>query len=600
MRKRITLVIIVVALFVLFGGLSFAVGMYFDYLWFAELGKTVVFTTALYAQSLLASGLLLISFLFIFLNFVHANRGPGLIQIGIPTPTGQITAYTVSSTVVQRVAGLVAVIVGLLVAMGEASNWEIVWRWLHRVDFKTKDPVFSHDISFYFFTLPFVQEIIRLGLILSFLALIGVLVLYYFKGSLSWRRLRDAVSKTRAGVHISLLAALIFVLLAASAYLDRYEVLFGDHGIFSGANYADLHARVPMLTVLAIAALVGAVLWIINAFVASNRAGIVAVLLYIVMMLAGNVYPALLQNFIVTPNELSKENPQIKNNIEATLHAYGLSDVEDRSLSGDKALTPQDIQNNSATIHSIRLWDHEPLLDALKQIQEIRTYYDFITVDNDRYFVNNELQQFMLSPRELNSSSLPERNWINESLSYTHGYGVAVGPVNQMTSEGLPVLNVQNIPPISSSPIFKITRPEIYYGELTNGYAVVKSGQKEFDYPSGEADVYATYQGTGGVPVNSFFRKLLFAFYFKDANIVLSPLVNSESRFLYNRDIKSRMQPDRPFPVVGSGSLHCYFPGSTVLGSGWVYDFRPVPFFQRNQRCGKLHPKFRKDGSGCI
>ena len=550
MRKRITLVIIVVALFVLFGGLSFAVGMYFDYLWFAELGKTVVFTTALYAKSMLASGLLLISFLFIFLNFVYANRGPGLIQIGIPTPTGQITAYTVSSTAVERLAGLAALVLGLLVALGEASNWEIVWRWLHRVEFKTKDPVFFHDVSFYFFTLPFVQEIVRLGLILCFLVLIGVAILYYFKGSLSWRRLRDAVRKTRAGVHISLLAALIFFLLSVSAYLDRFEVLFENHEIFSGASYADLHARIPLLTVLAIVAFVGGLLWIFNAFVAGNRAGIASVLLYVVFMAVGNFYPALMQKFIVSPNELDKENPQIKNNIEATLKAYGLSDVEDRSLSGDKALTPQDIQNNSATIHSIRLWDHEPLLDALKQIQEIRTYYDFITVDNDRYYLNNELQQFMLSPRELNSASLPERNWINERLSYTHGYGVAVGPVNQMTSEGLPELCVQNIPPISSSPVFGIKRPEIYFGELTQGYAVVKSGQKEFDYPSGEANVYATYQGTGGVPVTSFFRKLLFAIYFRDANIVLSPLVTSESRFLYERDVKSRMSRLAPFLLL--------------------------------------------------
>jgi uncharacterized membrane protein (UPF0182 family) len=202
------------------------------------------------------------------------------------------------------------------------------------------------------------------------------------------------------------------------------------------------------------------------------------------------------------------------------LLAYGLSKVEERSLSGDKALTPQDIQNNATTIRNIRLWDHEPLLDALKQIQEIRTYYDFVSVDNDRYFLNNEPQQIMISARELNSVSLPERNWINERLSYTHGYGAAIGPVNRMTNEGLPVLSVQNIPPVSASPEFKIDRPEIYFGELTRGYVIVKSGQKEFDYPSGDANVYTTYQGTGGVPVNSFFRKLLFALYFRDANII--------------------------------------------------------------------------------
>jgi uncharacterized membrane protein (UPF0182 family) len=572
MRKRITLAIIILALFVVFGGLSFALGLYFDYLWFAELGKTVIFTTVFYAKSTLASGLLLVSFLFLYFNFLFANRGPGLIQIGIPTPTGQITAYTVTPTMVQRLSAAIAVFIGLLIGTTGAGNWEVLWRWMNRVSFNSKDPVFSRDVSYYFFTLPLAREIVRLGLILTFVALIGVVVLYYFKGILSWRKLREAGRGTRTGVHISILAALIFLLLAASAYLDRFDLLFGDHDIFSGASYADLYARLPMLNVLVVAALIGAALWIFNVFAARNRAGIAAILLYVVVMFAGNLYPAILQKFIVDPNELDKESPQIQHGIDATLHAYGLSKVEERSLLGDKKLTPQDIQANSATIHSIRLWDHEPLLDALKQIQEIRTYYDFVSVDNDRYKLNSELQQIMLSARELNSTSLPERNWINERLSYTHGYGLTLGPVNRMTTEGLPVLFVQNIPPVSDSPVFKIDHPEIYFGELTNGYAIVKSGQKEFDYPSGDDNVYTTYHGTGGVPVNSFLRKLLFAFYFRDANIVLSPLVTSNSRFLYNRDVQTRMSKLAPFlimdqdpyMVISEGKLFWIQDGYTV------------------------------------
>jgi uncharacterized protein len=550
MRKRITLTVILVALFVLLGGLSFAVEMYFDYLWFAELGKIAIFTTSLYAKSLLGSGILLVSFLFLYFNLFFANRGPGLIQIGIPTPTGQITAYTVQPETVRRGSGVLALLIGLFLAIGGASNWENVWRWTHRVAFNAKDPVFLKDISFYFFSLPLMQEVVRYGLTLSFLALAAVVVLYYFKGTLTLRKLREATGRSRSSIHISLLAAIIFLFLAASAYLDRYAILFGSHDVFSGANYSDLHARVPMLTVLAIAALVGALLWLINAFASRNRAALVAVLLYFVVLFGGNLYPAIVQKFIVSPNEFDKESLQIKHNIDATLNAYGLSNVEERNLSGDKALTPQDIANNAATIHSIRLWDHEPLLDALKQIQEIRTYYDFVSVDHDRYLLNGELQQFMLSLRELNSASLPERNWINERLSYTHGYGAAIGPVNRMTSEGLPVLTVQNIPPVSSYPIFKIDRPEIYFGELTKGYAVVNTGQKEFDYPSGEANVYSTYQGTGGVPVQSFFRKLLFAFYFRDANIVLSPLIKGESRFIYYREVKERLSRVAPFLML--------------------------------------------------
>lgn len=551
MQKRITWMVILIALFVLLGGLSFAVGMYFDYLWFLELGKTSLFTTMLYAKSMLGSGTLLISFLFLYLNFLIANRGPGLIEIGIPTPTGQITAYRVQPEAVRRGAGVLAAFLGMVLGAGQAAQWEKAWSWLHRVPFNVADPIFSRDIGFYFFSLPFWRDVVRLGLILGFLSLIGAVVLYYFKGVLSLRTLQEAGRKRNwPGIHLSLLAAWIFILLGCSAYLSRYELLFSANDVFSGASYADLHARMPMLSLLAAAALLGAALWVYNAFSAKNRAGVAAVALYLVVTLAGSLYPAFVQKFIVAPNELDKESPQIAHNIKATLQAYALSGVEERDLSGDKALTPQDIESNSATIHSIRLWDHEPLLDALKQIQEIRTYYDFISVDNDRYRFNGELQQLMLSARELNSSSLPERNWINERLSYTHGYGVALGPVNRMTSEGLPVLHVQNIPPISEHPEFKIDRPEIYFGELTRGYALVKTRQKEFDYPSGEENVYATYQGTGGVPVQSFLRKLLFAFYFRDINIVLSPLITSESRFLYFRDVKERMSRLAPFLML--------------------------------------------------
>jgi uncharacterized protein len=551
MQKRITWIVILVALFIILGGLSFAVGMYFDYLWFLELGKAALFTTTLYAKSMVGSGLLLASFLFLYLNFIFANRGPGLIEIGIPTPTGQITAYRVQPETVRRGAGVLAALLGILIGASQAGQWETIWLWMCRVPFHVSDPIFSKDISFYFFTLPFLQGVLRLGLILCFLALVGTVVLYYFKGALTFHKPIDAsIKSSRAGSHVSVLAAFIFILLAFSANLSRYDLLFSTNDVFSGASYADIHARLPMLTLLAIAAAIGALLWIYNIYAAKKRIGAIAVALYVIVLVLQGLYPSLIQKFIVDPNEFDKEKPQIAHNIQATLQAYGLSNVEERDLSGDKALTPKDIESNAATIHSIRLWDHEPLLDALKQIQEIRTYYDFISVDNDRYSLNGELQQFMLSARELNSSSLPERNWLNERLSYTHGYGAALGPVNRMTSEGLPVLHIQNIPPVSEHPIFQIKRPEIYFGELTDGYAVVNTEQKEFDYPSGEANVYSKYQGTGGVAVKSFFRKLLFALYFRETKIVLSPQVTSESRFLYFRDVQQRLNKLAPFLLL--------------------------------------------------
>ena len=569
MRKRFSLIVVVVALFLLLGGLSFAVDLYFDFLWFQELGKSVVFTTALVAQSMLASLTLLAAFIFLFLNLLHANRGPGEIQLGIPTPTGQITAYVVTRQMVHRIAGLAALVVSAFLGLREAQQWERVWRWLNKVDFGTTDPIFGRDISFFVFSLPLMGEVVSLAMVVCLLAGAGTLILYYFKGALS---IHSLSKRGHIRTHISLLLALFFLLLSANAYLDRFQVLYSSGGPMFGATYADLHGRLPLLNLQVAAAIVGALLLAYNAFAVRNVAAIGGIGLYFAVALLGGVYPALLQKFVVAPNELGRETPQIEHNIRATLHAYGLQRVEERNLSGDKALSRQDIQDNAATVQSIRLWDHEPLLDAFSQIQEIRTYYDFATVDNDRYMLNGMSQQMMISPRELNSVSLPERNWINEHLSYTHGYGVTLGPVNRVTREGLPVLLVQDIPPRALEPSLAITRPEIYYGELTKGYVIVKTSEKEFDYPAGEENVYATYKGEGGVPVRSFLRKLLFAIYFKDPNIVLSPMLKADSRFLYFRDIRTRVQKVAPFVtldqdpyiVISDGKLYWIQDGYTT------------------------------------
>ncbi|HSW39620.1 MAG TPA: UPF0182 family protein [Acidobacteriota bacterium] len=547
MRKKIIWIIVLAPILVLAGGLSFAVELYFDYLWFEELDKTTVFTTMLFAKSIIGSVTLLVSFLFLHINFIIANRGPGNIEIGIPTSRGHITAYRVMPATVRKITGIIAALTGLIAGITFAAHWERVWRWLHRVEFDAVDEVFSRDISFYFFSLPFLNDALRLGLLLSVAALTVSAVLYYFKGILTWRKRENTPGSAWVKTHLCFLTALVFLFLSASAYLARYELLFGTHNVFSGASHTDLHGRLPLLTALAAAALIGSMLWVVNAFSAGNKSGMAAVALYVVVFAAGAAYPALIQKFVVAPNELSREAPQIEKNIRATLKSYALDDVDERNLTGDQALTARDIEANAATIRGIRLWDHGQLLDALKQIQEIRTYYDFVSAHNDRYVIDGQLRQFMLSVRELNSASLPERNWINEHLSYTHGYGAAIGPVNRMTPEGLPVLYVKDIPPVASHELLRIERPEIYYGELTDGYALVKTGQEEFNYPSGETNVYTTYAGDGGVPVRSFFRKILFAVYFRDINIAISPLLTGESRFLYYRDIERRMRRVAPF-----------------------------------------------------
>jgi len=295
---------------------------------------------------------------------------------------------------------------------------------------------------------------------------------------------------------------------------------------------------------------------------------IVAISLYTIVGIVSALVPSLFQKLVVAPNELVKETPFIKNNIAATRKAYGLDKIEEREITADKPLTSSDIAANSLTVKNVRLWDREQLLSTFSQIQEIRTYYEFISVDNDRYMINDEIRQIMLSPRELASESLPNKSWINEKLSFTHGYGLAAGPVNLVTAKGLPVLFVKDLPPKSEFEQLNINRPEIYYGEKTNDYVIVNTKSKEFDYPKGDENVYTTYQGKGGVKIDSFLKRLFFAIKFSSLKLFLSNDVTSKSRILYYRNIKERVEKivpfltlDRdPYAVVADDKIY------------WIYD----------------------------
>src|SRR5437016_3272449 len=254
----------------------------------------------------------------------------------------------------------------------------------------------------------------------------------------------------------------------------------------------------------------------------------------------------MVQKLVVAPNELVKETPQLASHIAATRRAWGLDNVVTRDLTGEARLTERDIRANRPTIDNVRLWDRDPLLQTFGQLQEIRTYYDFVSVDDDRYWIDGQYRQVLLSPRELNSASLPTRTFINERLTFTHGMGLTMAPVNQVTTEGLPVLFIKDLPPVSTISI-KLTRPQIYYGELTNQYVFVGTRQQEFDYPAGETNIYTTYKGRGGVPIGSFLRRLLYAFQFGSLKILLSDDIKGNAKVLYRRNIVERATTAMPF-----------------------------------------------------
>jgi uncharacterized membrane protein (UPF0182 family) len=337
------------------------------------------------------------------------------------------------------------------------------------------------------------------------------------------------------------------VSLAFRAWLGIPATLTTQSGIIHGASFVDVYATIPTQWVLVAASLIGAALIAYQTTMTRRWPFLAAVGLYVGVAILGNLYGFALQRLYVAPNEQVRELPFIEHSIEATRSAFALDRVEERSISGDATLTRADIANNAATLDNVPLWNEVPLLDTFGQIQEIRTYYDFVSVDNDRYVIDGKYRQIMLSARELNSESLPSATWINQRLTFTHGYGLTLGPVNEVTPEGLPVLFVKDLPLQSTTPDLKVTQPAIYFGERSNDHVYVKTATQEFDYPRGDANVFGTYSGKGGVEIGGVFRRLLLAVRFSSPDTFFSPNLNADSRVLMYRRIAERVNRIAPF-----------------------------------------------------
>jgi hypothetical protein len=415
------------------------------------------------------------------------------------------------------------------------------------VPFGESDPIFGRDIGFYFFTLPALTTIAHWLFLLLLVCLVGAALLYVVRGSVEFSEQSGLSLERGPRTHLLSLAAGLFLVLAWQSYLGMPNLLFSTKGPVAGATYTDVNATLPLLYLEVGVAVLVAVLAAASLFREGIGLLVAGVGLYLLALVAGWIYPAIVQRFSVAPNELAKETPYIIHNIAATRKAFGLERVEERELTGETALAAKDIRENQPTINNIRLWDQRPLLDTFSQLQEIRTYYDFKAVDNDRYRLDGELRQVMLSPRELPADQLPNRNWINEHLTFTHGFGLTLGPVNQVRTDGQPVLFVKDIPPATTIAALKIERPEIYFGELSNDRVYVKTKAKEFSYPAGEENVFANYAGEGGVPVGSTWRQMLFATRFADLKLLLSEDLTPESRVLFKRNISERLVEVAPF-----------------------------------------------------
>jgi len=528
------------------GALGQAVPLYTDWLWFKEVGFTQVFTTRLALNGWLFLGLGGVVFAFLFLNLSVAARTapPDVLweledQLGLP---GRAVLEPLVRRLLLPVIGVIALFAG---ARGSGA-WDTVLSYVNATPFGRTDPLFGRDLGFFVFELPVWRLIYgwAIGLVAGTLILTAAVYVLQRSLVLTAHGPRLAAS---ARTHLLGLGAFLLVLRGVGFWLDRFDLLYSPRGLVFGASYTDVHASLPVLGWLAVLALLCAGACVFQMFRPGWRflvAGLVTLALFWIGGLG--VYPSLLQRFRVTPNELVAERPFIQHNIRMTRQAYALDRVVEKEFAAADNLTAAALERNTLTIKNIRLWDNRPLLVTYGKLQEIRTYYKFLDVDVDRYTVNGEYRQIMLSARELAYRFLPSRGFINEHLTYTHGYGLVASPVNRISPEGLPEFFLKDIPPVGAG-LPRITQPAIYYGESGNDYVFVRTRSQELDYPSGDQNVYTRYVGRGGIPVNSLLAKLAFAVRFGEIKVLLSDDLTAESRVMIYRDIAPRVRQAAPF-----------------------------------------------------
>ena len=563
--------------FVTFIFFSSIVSLITDWWWYQEVGLTEVFVKSLSTKIIVGAAAGILAAAFLLTNLLIAIRSKIPWMASIPAELiGANQPISLNSRIIGKLGIILSCVIALFIGLLASSSWHDVLKFLSSVPFDQKDPIFGQDISFYVFSLPVFS--LALGLIKTVIlvSLISCGAIYVLRGSLNLSSIlgkfdlskltgqpkgpfdklraglipksaKNPISDPKARLHIGILLFLFLTTIAIGTYLSLYNLLTAQSGPVFGAAFTDANIMVPILQVSVFVYGLAAILALFYGISGKITPLFGAIFLTVIVGLASSIIPSIFQKLVVSPNELTKETPFIKHNIAASRKAYGLDRVEEREIAASKPITASDIASNNLTIKNVRLWDREPLLSTFSQIQEIRTYYEFSSVDNDRYTINNELRQIMLSPRELASDSLPNKNWINERLTFTHGYGIAAGPVNQVTPEGLPVLFVKDLPPKSEVKELEVTRPEVYYGEIPNEYVIVKTKSKEFDYPKGEENVYSNYSGKGGVEINSPVRRLLYALRFGSLKLFLSSDITKESRILYYRNIKERVSKIAPF-----------------------------------------------------
>ncbi len=545
-KKSLTGLIVlgIIILILIFG--SSIINLLTDWYWFQSIDYQNVFKTMIAAKILVGLGVGALFFLFLYGNVLIARK----VSNSEPTVIGKgAIKKFLSGKISKKISLGLSLIVSFMIGLVASSSWPTILKYFNATSFGKVDPILGKDISYYLFSLPFIEFLIGLGFFLVVVSGIGAGLIYIKNGLLSLKDFFSSKLSKKVRTHVSLLLFLIFVLVALQLYfINIPNTLLNETGLLVGANYSIVHGSMPFLKALVWVAMALSLLSLVNIWKPKYKALKFGIMAYVVVLVLGVwIYPTILQSVIVEPNELKKETPYIKNHIDLTRAAYNLDSVREEKLQGESNLSMADINENQATVQNIRIWDRDPLLDTFNQLQAIRTYYNFESIDNDRYHLNGDYRQVLLSPRELDSSNLPQQSFINKRLTFTHGFGLTLAPVNETTDEGLPNLFVKDLPAESQYDRLKINQPEIYYGESLIDWVVADTGNKEFDYPKGEENIFTHYKGNGGVKVDNIFKKLMFAARFQSSKFLLSDDISKDSKVIFNRNIKERVEKVLPF-----------------------------------------------------
>ncbi|MBT5856098.1 UPF0182 family protein [bacterium] len=569
MKRSKTLVLMTLfPVLILFGipFTRFILNLYPELLWFRSFNAEPVWWFTLHAQLRVFGVALAVFSTFIGLNVWIARRISASTKSKLSTPhfnppfefmndlyrSFQSYKSTSSFAALSSKAYRTLLILGVLglasfFALITKSWWQEWYLYIHQTPFNIIEPIFNRDMGFYVFTLPLFQKLQNLisTLIIFTLGFVGWV--YFSQNILAY--VFSSQRSSGIKIHIAFILAILCFNSSADSFLNMAELLYSTDGSVFGAGYTDIHVRLFSQRIQAFLLLFEGVILLIWAFRSSLRIPALGFGLIIISSLfVGNVIPSIVQNFIVSPNEIQKELPYIKHNINYTRIAYGLDKVKVSELDLQNTLSDKTLQDNRVTLNNIRLWNREPLKQTFKQLQEIRLYYEFGQVDVDRYMIDGTLRQVMLSAREMviDQLSPQAQTWLNRHLVYTHGYGLCLSPVNQVSPEGLPVFFIKDLPPVSHVGL-PITRPEIYFGEKPNNYIIANTSLKEFDYPKGSKNQLTHYQGSGGIQLSSIFHRLIYAIKFSDIKILISNYIRPESRLLYDRNIATIVKKITPY-----------------------------------------------------